>query len=283
MIQATRLAFAVALAAVGGALSAQQRLPNPPESALPMPPYADFADLVIAAPVIVDANIRDTTRLKGPDAAGVPAGMARLYVQADVVALIRGDTPLPPRIAYVLDVPVDANGRFAKLRKMRVLLFARPVPQDPALLQLVRPDAQRSWTLGGQALARHIIQEVLAPDAPPQVTGIGNAFHVTGDLPGAGETQIFLTTADGRPVSLTVDRRPGESPSWSVALSEIVDAAAHPPARNTLLWYRLACALPATLPDASLAGVSADDAKIAREDYGFVLQSLGTCDRGGAL
>jgi hypothetical protein len=98
-------------------------------------------------------------------------------------------------------------------------------------------------------------------------------------LPGEGETQVFLTTANGAPVSLTVLRRPGEQPRWAVALSEIVDEAAAPPARDTLLWYRLACALPADLPEQSIASLAAPDATLAREDYGYVREQLGACRR----
>ncbi|MDB5707673.1 MAG: hypothetical protein JWN66_4789 [Sphingomonas bacterium] len=269
----------MALSSVAVAVFAQQRPPIPAESVVLAPPYADYADFVLASPIVADVSIRSVTRLKGPDAVGLSSGEARLYVEADVLALIRGAAPLPPRIAYVVDVPVDSRGRLPRLRKARMLLFARPVPHNPALIQLVRPDAQRDWTPGADALARRITQEVLATDAPPEVTGIGNAFHVAGDLPGAGETQIFLSTADGRPVSISIQRQPGEQPRWSVALSEIVDESAVPPARDTLLWYRLACALPAALPDSSLASVDEEAAKIAREDYRFVIRSLGPCTR----
>ncbi|KAA5569740.1 hypothetical protein F3G50_31575, partial [Pseudomonas aeruginosa] len=79
---------------------------------------------------------------------------------------------------------------------------------------------------------RQIARDLVAPDAPPVITGVGNAFHVPGALPGEGETQVFLTTANGAPVSLSILRRPGEQPRWAVALSEIVDEAAAPPARD---------------------------------------------------
>ncbi|MEJ8631589.1 hypothetical protein P0F65_21095 [Sphingomonas sp. I4] len=74
-------------------------------------------------------------------------------------------------------------------------------------------------------------------------------------------------------------RRPGEERRYAVALSEIVDESAAPPARDTLLWYRLACALPASLPDRSTASLSPEDAEAAREDYRFVLRKLGPCQR----
>ena len=64
-----------------------------------------------------------------------------------------------------------------------------------------------------------------------------------------------------------------------MALSEIVDDAAGPPQRDTLLWYRLACSLPPALPARALQALSPADAAVAREDYRFVLQQLGRCER----
>jgi hypothetical protein len=74
-------------------------------------------------------------------------------------------------------------------------------------------------------------------------------------------------------------RRPGEQPRWSVALSEIVDDAAAPPARDTLLWYRLACTLPPRLPAQSLSEAAADEADAIQADYRLVMDGLGRCVR----
>jgi hypothetical protein len=242
-------------------------------------PYADRADLVLASPVIVDASIRSAARIRGEEAAGVAPGMVRYYVEADVLALLRSPGSLPQRIGYLLDVAPDASGRLPKLRKMHVLVFARQVSGSAGQLQLVSPAGQQAWSPALDASVRAIAAEAVSRDAPPQVTGVGNAFHVAGSLPGEGETQIFLQTADNRPVSLSVLRRPGEQPRWAVALSEIVDDAAAPPRRETLLWYRLACALPRELPSRSTAQMEGNDADIAREDYRFVLARLGACER----
>ncbi|WP_426281887.1 hypothetical protein [Sphingomonas sp. NFX23] len=241
--------------------------------------YSDIADLVLSAPVIADATVRSTTKIKPAEAPNLAAGHVRLYVEVDVTALVRGADGLPPRIGYLLDVMPDAAGRVPKFKKARVLIFARPVPGAVNQVQLVAPDAQLDWTPSADARARKIARDALASDAPPVITGIGNAFHVPGALPGEGETQIFLTTADQSPVSLSVLRRPGEQPRWAVALSEIVDESAAPPTPETLLWYRLSCALPQTLPDRSTGSLEAADATIAREDYAFVLAALGPCGR----
>ncbi|MBA3898011.1 MAG: hypothetical protein H0X36_12955 [Sphingomonadaceae bacterium] len=121
--------------------------------------------------------------------------------------------------------------------------------------------------------------EQAAAGALPPVTGVGGAFHVAGSIPGEGETQIFLTTQTGAPVSLSVLRRPGEAPSWSLAQGEIVDEAGAAPPRDTLAWYRLACFLPRALPDRPTAELAAADADAARADYAFVLEGLGACGR----
>ncbi len=241
--------------------------------------YADIADLVLSAPVIADATVRSTAKIKPAEAPNLAPGLVRLYVEVDVTALIRGADGLPPRIGYLLDVAPDSAGRVPKFKKARVLIFARPVPGAVNQVQLIAPDAQLDWTPTADARARKIARDALASDAPPVITGIGNAFHVAGALPGEGETQIFLSTADQRPVSLSVLRRPGEQPRWAVALSEIVDESAAPPAPETLLWYRMACALPPTLPDRSTGSLEAADATIAREDYAYVLAALGPCGR----
>lgn len=249
------------------------------ESGVVLPPYAQIADRVVGAPTILDVRIRSATRIKGPEAANVAAGHQRFYVEADVLALIRADAPLPARVGYVVDVPLDARGRAPKLNKRRVLLFARPVAGQPTMIQLTTLDGQRDWSAELDALIRRIAREVVAPDAPPAITGLGNAFHVPGALPGEGETQIFVQTANGAPISLSILRRPGEQKRWAVALGEIVDDAAAAPARDTLLWYRLACGLPRALPATSLVDAEPDNAAAAREDYRFVLEQLGPCRR----
>lgn len=273
---AVALALALAALALAAAVPAVAQAGAPPPAASA---YADLADLTLAAPVIADAVVRSAIRLKGPDAAGAPPGLTRLYVEADVLALVRGAGGLPPRVGYLLDAAPDARGKLPVLKKQRVLLFARPAPGLPGQLQLVAPDAQRTWSTADDAQVRDIARAALGADAPPRLTGVREAFHVAGALPGESETQLFLQTADGRPVSLSVLRRPGERPRWAVALSEIVDEAAAPPPRDTLLWYRLACFLPPALPAASIAGLAPADAAAAREDYRFVLGQLGACGR----
>jgi hypothetical protein len=242
--------------------------------------YADAADLALAAPVAAHVRVADAIVLKEAQAAGVPAGFARLYVTADVIGLIRAPAALPARVAYLVDLPRDASGKAPKLKKgTELLVLAAPVPGRDGELRLVARDAQLPYSPAEADRLRAIDREATGPAAPPRITGIGKAFHVPGAIPGESETQFFLLTGDGRPVSLTVLRRPGQTPQWAVALGEIVDEAAAPPAPGTLLWYRLACSLPSRLPRQSLAEADADGITAIEADYRLVLERLGPCGR----
>lgn len=277
MIRVPTLAFCCALSLIPLAAAAPQPQQNQAQASAVLPSYATLARQVIGAPLIIDARIRSAVRIKGAEAANVAAGYQRFYVEADVSGLIRGAGGLPPRIGYVADVPLDARGRAPKLKKMRVLIFARPVQGRPDQVQLTEVASQYAWLPELDSQVRAITRDALASDAPPAITGVGNAFHVPGSLPGEGETQVFLQTANGAPVSLQILRRPGEQPRWSVSLGDIVDDSAGPPQPATLLWYRLACGLPQALPAESVESGDPANAAIARQDYAMVLRALGPC------
>ena len=256
------------------ALPAESQAP-----AAPAPTYADLADLALAAPVAAQVRVADSVAVKPDRAPGLKPGHTRFFVEADLVSLIRSPQTLPTRLSWLVDLPNDARGKAARPRKgSEYLLLARPVPARPGELRLVAPDAQIPATAERAATLRSIVREASSASPPPRIAGIGRAFHVPGAIRGESETQIFLLTAGGTPVSLTVLRRPGQTAQWAVALSEIVDEAAAPPAPGTLLWYRLACGLPRTLPGQSLAEAGEDKAAI-ESDYRLVLERLGPCVR----
>jgi hypothetical protein len=241
--------------------------------------YADLADLTLTAPVAAHVRIAQAIAVKDEQAPGLRPGSARLYVEADVIALIRSPGPLPERLAYVVDLPRDVRGKPPKLRKGGEFLLLAAAAGRPGEIRLVAPDAQLPYSPAAADRIRAIVREATGPAAPPRITGIGKAFHVPGAIPGESETQIFLLTADQRPVSLTILRRPGQTPQWAAALGEIVDDAAAPPAPSTLLWYRLACTLPPRLPAQSLAEAEPGHVAAIEADYRFVLEQLGACVR----
>ncbi len=273
----TRLTIAVA-ASLAAASAAQTGNRTVTTATIPPSSYADVADFAVDSATIVDARIRRATPVPPTSAPSVPPQLIRMYVEAEVNTVIYGRDPVASRIAYLVDQPRLPNGKAPRLSRQRVLLFARPVAINNRL-QLVSPGAQLAWDAGRDATARAIAAELAAGTVPPAIGGVTQAFHVAGTIAGEGETQIFLSTPAGQPVSLTILRRPGERPRWAAAFGEIVDESAAAPARLTLGWYRLACGLPARLPDAALAGLDSGAARIAAEDYAFVVASLGLCDR----
>ena len=273
-----KLSAAIALASLAVANPVlSQGVAQPPPAQLS---YADLADLAVAAPVVAHLRLRGAEALHADLAPNVAPGFRRFLVEADVVALIRGDGGLAPRVSYLVDLADESRGHAARLRRRdEVLVLAGRVPNRPAELRLVAPDAQLPYSPATAERLRAILRDSSAAGAAPRITGIGRAFYVPGSLPGESETQIFLQTADGRPVSLSVLRRPGERPRWSVALSEIVDEAAGPPAPDTLLWYRLACTLPPRLPPQCLSEASTDETQAIQADYRVVMDGLGRCAR----
>jgi hypothetical protein len=267
------LAAAVFFAGISPASAA-----SPTPVAAVAPSYADLADLAAAAPLVARVQVRDVTRLEPAQAPGLAPGMARVLIKARTRAVLTGE-PLGESIRYLADVPLDAKGKLPKLAKREALVFARTVAARPGELQLVARDAQLAWDAALEGRVRAILTELVAPNAPPRIVGVREAIHVPGNLVGEGETQVFLSTDSGDPVSLTVLRRPGAAPTWGVALGEIVDQAARPPARDTLTWYRLACFLPGALPPAANLSGDARARAIAAEDYRLVRRELGACPR----
>lgn len=264
---------------LGPAAGAAQ-VPPPPAGVAPVgPTYADLATLSDAAPLVIRAQIRRQTALKPERAPGLAPGFARLYVEAQTVALIAGRSAVPAAFAYLVDVPLDAKGKVPKLTKREMVLFARPVAGRPGEVQLVSPQAQLAYTPELETRLRPILTELYAPEVPPRITAVSEALAVPGTLTGESETQIFLATENRSPVSITVLRRPGQRVQWGVSWGEIIDSAAVPPQRETLRWYRLACSLPAQLP--SSANLSRDPAerRLAAGDYAHVREALGPCDR----
>ncbi|MEP2990422.1 MAG: hypothetical protein ABJN65_08735 [Parasphingorhabdus sp.] len=245
--------------------------------------YADLADLSTKASIIVHATVKRAVKINDERALSAPTGTQRYYVEAETNALIRGDRGVPGTIRYVIDLPLDDRGRAPKIKKKPFIVFARSNGRGNGQLQLVAKDAQIIWTPLRDSRVKTIVREILSLNAAPGIERIGSAFHVPGTIIGEGETQIFMETDSNVPISISVLSRDGQRKTWAVSLGEIVDEAARAPAKNSLLWYRLACFLPNDLPYDSLDGQSPTNADQARRDYQMVRRDLGSCPRSRAL
>lgn len=244
--------------------------------------YADVADLVSAAPLIAKARIESVKAVKGANISPAEPSRRFTLIAARVESLIRGTHGAPQRVRFLVASHSARNLVESDIKQWRkgtrILIFAR-TGERPDALQLVSRNGIQPWSTELDTVTRAVTTDILGPRPAPAIVSVGDAFHVAGTVAGESETQIFLRTATGEPVSLSVVHRGGQTPRWGVSLGEIVDDTAEPPTPDTLLWYRLACGLPNALPAASTRGLSVLDAEAARRDYRFVMESLGRCGR----
>ena len=267
--------LALAVAPIRGMAAALAGQADP--AAGPVPSFADLVDLAQAAPMVLTVEVRKAIALDPARAPSVAAGFRRAYVVARPLVADKGALPAAPGVSFLADVPEAPNAKLPPLAKKRLLLFARPVPEQPAMLQLVAPEAGFLATASLETRVRAVLAALSANDAPPRVTGVREAIHVPGTLDGEGETQLFLSTTGGSPAAIAVEHEPGKPPRWSVSFSEVVDPTGKPPAHDTLAWYRLACALPATLGHGVNVSETSEDRARADADYAQVLSDLGPC------
>lgn len=282
--------FAVPLAAVAlavlapGAAMAQAPQPVAPQfqaGPIPLAPltYVDLVELGQAADLVLRAEVTRQRNVPPDRAPGLQPGKARLYVQAATQSLLAGAGPVGESHAFLVDLPLDTRGRRPDIKRQVVLLFARRTAGRPGELQLVGPQAMQPADSALEQQVRRVLTQLVQGERPPVVTGVREVMSVAGNLAGESESQIFLETRSGDPVSLTVLRRPGMAPSWGVSWTDIVDQSARPPERETLEWYALACFLPEALPEIAFIQRDPESRARARADYALVREQLGACRR----
>src|SRR3954464_5645564 len=153
-----RLSAAATLASLAIAKPVESQ--NVPPPAPPQLSYADLADLALAAPVVAHLRVRGADTLDEVEAPNVAPGFRRFLVEAEVVALIRGDGGLAPQVSYLVDLANDSRGHAARPRRRdEVLVLARRVPDRPAELRLAAPDAQLPYDPATAERLRAILRD----------------------------------------------------------------------------------------------------------------------------
>ena len=276
---ATAVAGTLLLLTATPGAARQDGAPTPGAAAVTFagPPYAELVALAEKAELAVIVTITEQAAVKPERAPGLAPGKARLYLEAATETLLAGRGGVGGDLRFLADRALTDQGRTPKLKKQRYLLFARAVPDRPGEIQLIAPDAMLPASPMLVERARTVLRQLAEAPSLPVVTGVREVISVAGNLAGESETQMFLATEQGEPVSLTVLQRPGMAPQWGVSWTDIVDPSARPPAPETLAWYRLACFLPRDLPDEAFLQDEAAARARAREDYAFVLEELGEC------
>ena len=187
----------------------------------PMPSYARVADLVTAVPAIASVRAKSVTLIPRERATGLAPENNRFLIAAETMSLIRGNDVLSRDVSFLIDLPNAQYPKPPKWKKRPFLLFGS-VGSRVDFFQLSSSNAIFAWSADVEAMVRRVAGQFAATDAPPAISGINSAFHVQGTVQGEGETQIFLQTAKGSQVSLSVVRRPDEKPQFGAALGEKV-------------------------------------------------------------
>ncbi len=241
--------------------------------------YVDLVELGMASDVVLRAEIDDQIAVSPERAPGLAPHRVRLYVESITQALLAGSGPIGEELAFLVDMDRQANGKAPDIEEQAFLLFARRVSGRPGEIQLVAGNAMQPATPELEQRVRRVLTQLAEGDQPPLVTGIREVMAVKGNLAGESETQIFLETREGAPLSISVLRRPGMAPQWGVSWTDIVDQSARPPEPMTLRWYALACYLPPELPEKAFLQRDREARTLAREDYAIVLNEIGACQR----
>jgi hypothetical protein len=268
------LSISLILALFAGAVpaAAQPAATAPPPVSDRLASFADVAELALASPVIVRATISRVDRVRGPAATGVSAGRTRLMITAAVTNVLVAPGAMRGTLQWLWDAPVDARGRPPAVKGLDVLAFVE-APGAGGATRLTTRRGQQPYDPALADRVRNIVTEARSGDVPA-IRGVTNGFRADGTVPGESESQFFLTTANGKPATLVVQNRPGEVRRVLAAQGDIIDESARRVLPETLLWYRLACFLPRTLP----AAAGGDDPALAR-DWRDAMASLGPCGK----
>jgi hypothetical protein len=237
------------------------------------PGFVDVADLTIAAPVIVQAIVTRIERVSDRDSPGLAPGRARLLITAAVDAAIIAPGPVPPKLVWLWDAALDSRGNYDKSKNQQIIAWLA-VPDQNGETRLVSANAQLPWTSALAAQVREIATQARSGRVP-KITGVTNGFRAVGTVPGESESQFFLSTPGGRSATMVVTTQPGMARQVTVSSGNVIDQSAAPIQTGTLLWYRLACSLPAKLP----ISAGGNDPALAA-DWQGAMTSLGPCVRG---
>lgn len=250
-------------------------LVNAPNSTAPGLSWSDIVDLTLAAPVVIHARTDNIRRISNNIAHDVPAGEVRVLVEAKLQAALKAPEALAASAAWQWQGPAAARKTPPFARDDMVIAFLRRAGHsgDVWQYQLVAPHAQLPWTPELESDVRGILREARNPQNQGlMVTGVSDGFRTEGTVHGQSESQFFLTTIGGRPLTLNVLRQPEFLPTVTLATGDMVDKG-QPVRPRTLGWHALACGLPAELP-ARLAEVPG-----LNDDYILAQTAIGPCGR----
>ena len=268
-----RLVCAAAILIASGQAVAAPAPPPPP----PPQSYAQLARLYLASPIVLRAQVKSEAKLSKKTLAAMeplPPQQGRLMLGVEIQSVLKAPQALPAQMSFLWQGPLDANGKLPKLRKSSRLFFLMPTGPSVTLVEV---GAAPLWSSADEETLRAIGREASDPVAVGLAPGALRLATVT---PADGDrsspfVHFLFETRGGSNLVAILERADGR---WLLrTTTSDLDQDARPVPPNSLLWYHLACGLPAAPPDPVSRQASAEDAALAREAWAGMLADLGPC------
>jgi hypothetical protein len=266
-----------AATAFASPLVAQQ--PIAPPTALM--PYPVAARLYLSSPVVARGLIKGQSRLGKAEAATLPPlppGQGRAMLEVELQTVLKAPDALPAKLKFLWQGPLDAKAKLPNFKKQSLLLFLTPKTRSGVTgYGLSDVNSIRSWSTAEAEQLRAI---AVAAQDPAQrglaIKGVRTAFvTVPEDGNSAAFVHILFATQSGAPLAAILENQGGR---WSLrtTLSDLdQDGVAVQP--QSLLWYHMACGLPAQPPELVTRQPSEAEQALATQAWQAMLEQLGPC------
>jgi hypothetical protein len=244
-------------------------------------PYPVAARLYLSAPVVVRGLVKGQSKLAKKDNAGLPplpADQGRAMLEMELQGALKAPDALPSTLKFLWQGPLDAKAKMPNFKKQILLAFLTSVTANGATgYGLIDVNSIKSWSQAEEAQLRAIAS---AAQDPAQrglaIKAVRTAF-VTVPEDGNSEpyVHILFDTQNRAPLAAIMTK---QTTGWALrtTLTDL-DQDAIAVQRQSLLWYHMACGLPASPPPAVANQASDAEKVLAVEAWSAMLEQLGPC------
>jgi hypothetical protein len=243
--------------------------------------YPVAARLYLSSPVVARALVKGQSKLGKKEAAALPPlppSQGRAMLEVELQGVLKAPDALPAKLKFLWQGPLDAKGKVPGFKKQTLLLFLSTATANGITgYGLTDVNSVRTWTAAEEAQLRAI---AAAAQDPAQrglaIKGVRTTF-VT--VPENGDSDPFVhilfATQSGAPLAAILEQQGG---AWRLRTTITdLDQDAQAIQRQSLLWYHMACGLPAEPPSVVIRQPSAAESDMARAAWTAMLEQLGPC------
>jgi hypothetical protein len=244
-------------------------------------PYPVAARLYLNSPVVARGLITSQSKLNKKGNASLPplpTGQGRAMLEAELQTVLKAPDALPASLKFLWQGPLDAKGKLPTFKKQTLLLFLTPATANGVTgYGLTDINSVRPWLPTEDAQLRAI---AAAAQDPAQrglaIKGVRTTFvTMPEDANSTPYVHILFSTMNNAPLAAILEKQSGQ---WMLrtTLTDL-DQDAVGIQRQSLLWYHMACGLPAEPPAAVAKQPTEAESALARDAWSGMLEQLGPC------